>query len=354
MLDEYLIRGDIMALDIEENTKSPKIEYQISKVIELFSLIHVLAEPTHHKHLHDFIKRYDQTLSKESQSLLRIIEKFPFNGLGLFEYVLAINELGDINIFIDKFAKYENHQIVSVFTDKLIDQETYQKLLSHEIGLSFIEKKYPWLYTDSVHELDFLIFETAQFKAQLINLLQELNQMNDFHQEIENHRIDYLETTEKIKQQLKTTKPLDVAQAIMGKKFGRVFNYPLYIFCPSYFCSPHRIRIHNENRMIIIYDIFNDYFTLNQKGEEISNTLKVISDRTRLEILRRLSSGPTYGKLLANSLDLTTATISHHLEQLKSVGLVNEEKKKNTKYFSLNKKQFEKILQLTDEYILKQ
>lgn len=54
--------------------------------------------------------------------------------------------------------------------------------------------------------------------------------------------------------------------------------------------------------------------------------MKVLGDRTRLDILRLLSDGPSYGKAIAERLELTTATVSRQLDQLKEAGLVVEEK----------------------------
>ncbi|AIQ53204.1 hypothetical protein R70331_17840 [Paenibacillus sp. FSL R7-0331] len=72
--------------------------------------------------------------------------------------------------------------------------------------------------------------------------------------------------------------------------------------------------------------------------------IKALSDRNRIMILRILHQRKEYGARLANTLDLTTATISHHLEILKQADLILEEKVGNIKYFELNHAKFSKLL----------
>jgi DNA-binding transcriptional ArsR family regulator len=73
-----------------------------------------------------------------------------------------------------------------------------------------------------------------------------------------------------------------------------------------------------------------------------------------LEILRAITSEPTYGKLLAEKLNLTTATISHHIEVLKSVQLIKEKRIKNIKYFEANSEEIKKIFDEGLEYLFKE
>jgi DNA-binding transcriptional ArsR family regulator len=79
------------------------------------------------------------------------------------------------------------------------------------------------------------------------------------------------------------------------------------------------------------------------QAERLSELLKVLSDKTRLEILRQLKRRPTYGKVLSSRLKLTTATISRHLDQLKAINLITENKKNNVKYYYVNSDELEKL-----------
>jgi len=64
--------------------------------------------------------------------------------------------------------------------------------------------------------------------------------------------------------------------------------------------------------------------------------LKAIADPTRYKIIRQLSIRPHYVQELADELDLTAATLSHHLTHLLQVMLVGVSIKGRKSYYSLN------------------
>ena len=76
----------------------------------------------------------------------------------------------------------------------------------------------------------------------------------------------------------------------------------------------------------------------------ISQTLKALADPVRSGILEMLKHGPKSAGEIAQPFELTPATVSYHLSQLKKAGLLIEEKQKNFIYYSLDVTVFEEIL----------
>lgn len=76
----------------------------------------------------------------------------------------------------------------------------------------------------------------------------------------------------------------------------------------------------------------------------MSDTLKAISDPVRRNILEMLRRGEKSAGEISESFDLTGATVSYHLSQLKNAGLISETKYKNYIYYSLNASVFEEVL----------
>ena len=76
----------------------------------------------------------------------------------------------------------------------------------------------------------------------------------------------------------------------------------------------------------------------------ISQTLKALADPVRRGILEMLKHGPKSAGEIAQAFELTPATVSYHLSQLKKAGLLIEEKQKNFIYYSLDVTVFEEIL----------
>lgn len=71
---------------------------------------------------------------------------------------------------------------------------------------------------------------------------------------------------------------------------------------------------------------------------------KALSDTNRREILIMLKSGRMSAGQIASAFDMTNATVSYHLSQLKKADLITETKVKNYIYYELNISVFEEIM----------
>lgn len=76
----------------------------------------------------------------------------------------------------------------------------------------------------------------------------------------------------------------------------------------------------------------------------MSETLKAISDPVRRNILEMLKQESKSAGEIAEKFDLTGATVSYHLSQLKKANLITETKYKNFIYYELNVSVFEEVL----------
>ncbi|AWB44406.1 ArsR family transcriptional regulator [Paenibacillus sp. CAA11] len=63
---------------------------------------------------------------------------------------------------------------------------------------------------------------------------------------------------------------------------------------------------------------------------------KILGDPTRLRMLYILAEGECSGQQLAERLNLSQPTITHHASKLREGSLIKERRDKNTVYFSLN------------------
>ena len=76
----------------------------------------------------------------------------------------------------------------------------------------------------------------------------------------------------------------------------------------------------------------------------MSETLKAISDPVRRNILEMLKEEKKSAGELASEFNLSGATVSYHLTQLKKAGLILESRHKNFIYDELNASVFEEVL----------
>ena len=76
----------------------------------------------------------------------------------------------------------------------------------------------------------------------------------------------------------------------------------------------------------------------------LSDTFKAISDPVRREILERLRNERKSAGEIAQKFNVTKATVSYHLAQLKKADLVTETREKNFIFYELNVSVFEDVL----------
>lgn len=73
-------------------------------------------------------------------------------------------------------------------------------------------------------------------------------------------------------------------------------------------------------------------------------TFKALADPVRRNILVLLKKGKLSAGEIASNFDMTGATVSYHLSQLKKADLIFETKYKNYVYYELNTSVFEEIM----------
>ena len=75
-----------------------------------------------------------------------------------------------------------------------------------------------------------------------------------------------------------------------------------------------------------------------------TETMKALSDPVRREILNLLKGGSMTAGDIAARFDMTGATVSYHLSQLKKAGLIFESREKSFIHYSLNASVLEEVL----------
>ena len=82
----------------------------------------------------------------------------------------------------------------------------------------------------------------------------------------------------------------------------------------------------------------------------LAETFKALSDPVRREILFLLKNGKMTAGDIGAKFQLTGATVSYHLAQLKKADLIYEHKYKNFIYYELNISVFEELLLWANQF----
>lgn len=85
--------------------------------------------------------------------------------------------------------------------------------------------------------------------------------------------------------------------------------------------------------------------------QEMSVVFKQIADPSRLSVLHALWDGPLFVGDICQRTGLSQPNASHHLAQLKSIGLVKAEKKGQNTFYSISDKHVFTILRECAEHV---
>lgn len=87
--------------------------------------------------------------------------------------------------------------------------------------------------------------------------------------------------------------------------------------------------------------------------ETLCSNLKLLSDKSKFDILRFISKEKAYGAQIAAELKLSTPTISYHMQALLCAQMVTFEKDNNRLYYRVNESYVREFLKQVEERLLK-
>lgn len=100
----------------------------------------------------------------------------------------------------------------------------------------------------------------------------------------------------------------------------------------------------------VLFDLINIYFI---NDEKIISTLKALGDKSKFDILKSIKETQMYGVEIAKKLNITTATVSHHMSNLYNLSLINYVADNNKMNYMLNKEAIEELINALENLFLK-
>ena len=150
--------------------------------------------------------------------------------------------------------------------------------------------------------------------------------------------------------------------------FSQAEEYPMgYELVPCLFpftmslATPTGPESSYQKSVLCIGVLFGDAYDLSKlfstedslkSTDAVVDAIKLLSDRSRFEILKYISHKEAYGNEIAEHLNLTTATVSHHMGLLIAADLVKLEPRNSKMYYSLNKDTLRQYLEFYEEKLL--
>ncbi len=138
-----------------------------------------------------------------------------------------------------------------------------------------------------------------------------------------------------------------VEQATNGIRLTAETRVRRIVLAPSYFGRPYNSLTRIGQTQLIAYPIADAALDSKDRRTPPSSAIRLyraLGDETRLRILRLLAERDRYLTELATELELSKPTVSHHLAQLRSAGLITvtqQESLGNHTYYTLRRDRIE-------------
>ncbi|WP_010098791.1 ArsR/SmtB family transcription factor [Ornithinibacillus scapharcae] len=341
-----------MASEREENQISSEIvvDYFHSTVVEAIALLSSYVNPTKHEYAESTHDKLSLELSKEAKQFIQEWqEKTDWDFMEILNFLLPFPYFHHINQFLDVISSLSHTEYLYHFLWEDVPSNQIEAMVDSPASIDTFDTHILWETKEKKEFIVWLFTNIKVIRKKIAKILIEVSQAKILHESMDQNLAMFETSIQEIKS-LKM-EPLNKAQYVMGKTFRRTSLYKMYYFIPSYFFTPHRIRLFNSDVCFVIYGCGETLSDTRDTSVELEVKFKALADRNRLMILHLLSGRKEYGAKLAEFLGITTATVSHHLEILKKAGFIKEEKVGNIKYFSCNKVYTDEFLASFTEFI---
>lgn len=339
-----------MPLDIDRIDSNINCKIIFSKTVELLSAVHLLADKKHHAFLPEWSRKVIEGLTPRGKETLDLISELHFPALELYDFILKDEIYQDVALLLDWILQAPVLEFVYTALNGEIDRVKIEEAWKDPKDFHNIIEGLSIAASGSERVLQAIVYDTENYRRDLVELIREIE-----HQGIEEVTDSlgeqYEEAMENVRARLVHKNPIELSEEIKGSKVSSRKEYKEYIFVPSYFLHHHNIISYGGERFMLVYNININNTDISEEAERLANLLKVLSEKSRLEILRQLKRRTTYGKVLSSRLKLTTATISRHLEQLRAINLIREVKADNVKYFKVNSEELDKLLEDIKKFV---
>jgi DNA-binding MarR family transcriptional regulator len=265
-------------------------------------------------------------LPREARQFLPRLTGFWWPTLGLVDFLCYNRQFDDPEAFLAEVDKWPLDRFVSVLLNGDLTVSEAHELLG-DPGSARWQPRLSRFSQATPEALEALARDPEGHRRGLADLVLG-SDTPLFRRAFASLNAEAASTIQTIERRLLVEAPLAVAESLRQKALkNSQATYQSYTFVPSRLIGHHHIQSWGDGHALFFLQDGSTALTgPTETGAELAEFLKVLGDRTRMDILRLLCCRPSYGKEIAASLNLTTATVSRHLDQLKAAGLVREDR----------------------------
>jgi DNA-binding transcriptional ArsR family regulator len=270
-----------------------------------------------------------------------------FFGLAMTQVFYQLDKYGNMEDSLELLKSLDAKKVVSLFFNTGQNTLDDESIIDNPLKVHDHVKNstLPW---SEKSKLFFLYFDPEDTMGRFVNLIQycyeQLYKPNAT--ELERFHLEAVQTIKKLSVQ-------QLSEIIsFNSDSPEKFPETVVIF-PSYYHRNHSIFSYDGKADIAIsiagMELIEDLMDGANMEEKVIELARALSDSKRINIIRELNKAPHYGFELAQRLDLSSPTISHHMSILFRLGLVTSSKYENKIYYEVNKDKLKQALaEMTD------
>ena len=283
------------------------------KIREVYSQAFVEEKRVRYPLLFEFFENMQKEYSIEWLEFLLEFDMERFRVESYFSYIKGLSKAE----FLTTLLQMPLVEIENAMESEQGQIELYQKnrdAFQSYFVIQTLFQKTDWL----IDSLEKLVLELRTEEAE--------RYLDAYSREIHEWKV-------KMQEGLLQVNGLEYSENLMGKSFHNRGPFENFYFVPSVFMPIRCCRWFERNQIMIF-----DAIRLGQQDNQmIADALKMLSDKTRYQILQLLKERKSMNGIeIAEQMKLAPSTVSHHMNHLKKSGLVHEEPAGNTKYYSIN------------------
>lgn len=274
----------------------------------------------------DWVVRQRAALPPSIQEDLPRFAGYWWPTMGLVDFLCWNGHFQDPEAFVEAVREEPITRFLSILLNDDVTPAQAAALIADAALVRDMADRLSQFSTARTEDLERLFREPEEHREALLALVAASNTPL-FRETFEALVTEAAPTVQTLERRLTTEDAVAVAESLREKPLRGPRSYGRVTFVPSRLIGHRHIQSWGNDSAVFFFQLGAAPLTgPTETGAELAEFLKVLSDRTRMDILRLLCCGPSYGKEIAASLGLTTATVSRHLDQLKAAGLVREER----------------------------
>lgn len=324
------------------------VTFEYSPMFEMFSSLHVLFNPEHHRMRLDWAKEMRDQMDESLYEGLKFFDTVSNGWMTIFDFLDIYKELNDHDVkkALAAFEKIHVNTFTEILFEKKLssvdikkirvlekvhvdglDSESCEYLLNME---SCQKKLYELLHKYYDMHFKFIQDQTQGYLIRALEAHKSLSEMMPF--------LDYIRLLHP---------RIEVGEdTIHFHKFKR-FDMPfedvkVVRIRISSFIDPHLLIGLEDGRVLLtirakIKKVENDVH------EDLYKTLKALADKTRLRILKHLFRHPCSTQELAVQLEMSEAAVSKHLKKMTGAGLLSKIRHGNYVLYYLDRIEIDRL-----------